>query len=83
MNKGFVTIMGAGPGDPGLITVKGQQRLRSCDAVVYDYLAPEPLLSTLKDGCKKFYVGKRAGICSSTQEEINRTLIMLAKAGHG
>lgn len=82
MNKGFVTIMGAGPGDPGLITVKGQQRLRSCDAVVYDYLASEPLLSTLKDGCKKFYVGKRAGICSSTQEEINRTLIMLAKAGH-
>lgn len=79
---GFVTIMGAGPGDPGLITVKGQQRLQSCDAVVYDYLVPEQLLSSLEEGCMKIYVGKRAGRHSATQEEINQLLIMLAKEGH-
>lgn len=80
--NGFVTILGAGPGDPELITVKGQQRLQSCDVVVYDYLIPDALLSSVKSGCRKIYVGKRAGVHSATQEEINCMLISLAKKGH-
>lgn len=79
--KGKVYLVGAGPGDPGLITVKGLMKLRSCDAVVYDSLASDLLLMEVKRDCRKIYVGKRAGCHSMKQEEINSLLADLALKG--
>lgn len=78
MKKGMVVLIGAGPGDPGLITVKGREWLKHCDAVVYDELASRELLDNTKQGCQRIYVGKKAGSHSMSQEEINNLLISLA-----
>lgn len=77
---GKVYLVGAGPGDAGLITVKGLRLLEQCDAVVYDRLASEELLSHVKSDCRKIYVGKQAGHHSKTQEEINRILVDCAES---
>lgn len=79
--KGKVYLVGAGPGDPGLITGKGLRKLRCCDAVVYDSLASDLLLAEVKKDCRKIYVGKRAGCHSMKQEEINQLLVELAEEG--
>ena len=50
IKPGLVCLVGAGPGDPGLITVRGQELLKVCDAVVYDHLASDWFLSLLKPG---------------------------------
>ena len=78
---GVVSLIGAGPGDPDLITKKGIKRLKTCDAVVYDSLASDLLLDQVPSHCRKIYAGKRAGIHSMKQEEINQLLIQLAKEG--
>lgn len=81
MQSGKVYLVGAGPGDPGLITVRGQQLLARADVVVYDYLAPRELLQ----GCeraRKIYVGKKAAEHSMSQEQINALLIDLAGQGN-
>lgn len=78
---GFVTLVGAGPGDPELITVKGMEALKACDAVVYDSLASEELLNEVRPECEKIYVGKRAGHHFMKQEEINQVLVEQAKKG--
>lgn len=78
---GVVYLVGAGPGDPELITEKGLKRLKHCDAVVYDSLASDRLLWEVPADCEKIYVGKRAGSHSMKQEEINRLLVDLAKKG--
>ena len=74
---GVVYLVGAGPGDPGLITQKGLKRLGCCDALVYDSLASDYFLDEVPDHCKKIYVGKRAGAHSMKQEEINRLKIQV------
>lgn len=74
-----VYLVGAGPGDEGLITVRGLRLLQSCDAVVYDRLSSEQLLTETREDCHKIYVGKQAGYHSKTQEEINRILVECAK----
>lgn len=74
---GRVFLVGAGPGDPDLITVRGQQLLQSCDALIYDSLVSPSLVS----GCPaptRHYVGKTQGGHALTQEEITRLLIDLA-----
>ena len=76
---GIVYLVGAGPGDAGLITVKGLKKLRQCDAVVYDRLASEELLDYVQKDCTKIYVGKQAGKHSKKQEEINAILVECAK----
>ncbi len=84
MNKpktGKVFLVGAGPGDPGLITVKGQNLLESCDVVVYDNLIPDELIVTLPANVEKHYVGKRGGKACISQDEINELLIKLARDG--
>lgn len=81
MRNGMVVLVGAGPGDPGLITVKGLSCLKACDAVVYDSLSSEQLLAAARPDCRKVYVGKRAGRHSMKQEEINRLLVELGKEG--
>ncbi len=78
---GSVVLVGAGPGDPGLITVRGVEALRSADAVVYDYLAAPDLLRYARNGAELHYVGKRAGQHTLRQGEINRLLVELATAG--
>ncbi len=84
MNKpdaGKVYLVGAGPGDPGLITVKGQKLLESCDVVVYDNLIPDELIVTLPAKIEKHYVGKRGGKTCISQDEINELLLRLARDG--
>lgn len=79
--QGVVYLVGAGPGDPGLITRKGLEYLWICDVVVYDHLASELLLKELKTGCERIYVGKCAGQHDKKQDEINQILVDKAKEG--
>ena len=79
---GCVYLVGAGPGDPGLMTIKGRELLSSCDVVVYDHLASKRFLDWVPETCRKIYVGKQAGHHSMKQEEINDVLVELALSGH-
>jgi uroporphyrin-III C-methyltransferase len=81
MSNGFVSLIGAGPGDPELITVKGLRRLRAAEVVIYDALANEGLLQECHVDAELIYAGKRAGQHHRTQEEINALLIAKARAG--
>ena len=81
IKKSTVYLVGAGPGDPGLITVKGRHVLRNCDAVVFDSLIGNELVVTLPAGVEKYYVGKKAGRHSMRQPEINELLLELARRG--
>ena len=78
---GIVYLAGAGPGDPDLVTVKTYNLLRQCDAVVYDYLIPDELITTLPENVEKYYVGKVGGKNSTPQNDINDLIISLAKSG--
>jgi uroporphyrinogen III methyltransferase/synthase len=79
-STGIVYLIGAGPGDPGLITLKGLRCLKKADCVIYDRLANQQLLYEVKPGAEVLYVGKRAG-GGISQEEINQLLIKKAKDG--
>lgn len=79
--RGTVYLVGAGPGDPGLLTLKGKQALERADVVIYDYLAHPGLLRYAPAGAKLIYAGKRAGTHPLSQGEINRLLIRCARAG--
>lgn len=81
MGAGTVYLVGAGPGDPDLITVKGRRLIESCDALVYDYLVWEGMLEWVKPGCERHYVGKRSGLHSMEQEKIEALLVGLAESG--
>lgn len=76
---GLVSLVGAGPGAPGLITLLGLERLRRADCVLYDALAPAELLRQTKPGCECIPVGKLAGRHSLPQEEINALLAEKAR----
>jgi uroporphyrin-III C-methyltransferase/precorrin-2 dehydrogenase/sirohydrochlorin ferrochelatase len=79
--NGFVSLVGAGPGDPGLITVKGRERLMKADAVVCDRLAVPALPCDLPAHIALHFVGKTAGNHPVPQGEINDLLVRLAKEG--
>ncbi len=79
---GTVALVGAGPGDPGLITVRGAELVRGATAVVVDALAPARLLELCPAEAEVHHVGKRAGQHSATQEQINDLLVRLAGEGH-
>ena len=79
--KGKVYLIGAGPGDPGLITVKGLECLRAADVVIYDRLASPELLREAGDGAEQIYVGKSAGHHALPQEEINALIVRKALEG--
>ncbi len=79
--KGKVYLIGAGPGDPELITLKGERLLKNCEAVVYDRLIPESLLYLVPENCEKIDVGKTPGGISVPQEDINRILVRKAEDG--
>ena len=78
---GRVILVGAGPGDPGLITVKGAQALGSADVVLYDALISHELLRLVPEGAERMCVGKEAGKCGTRQEEINDLLVSKAREG--
>src|SRR5688572_5924330 len=82
--RGIVYLVGAGPGDPGLLTIRGRELLRSCDDVVYDALVNEELLTAeLGDrDVERHFVGKRGGRGGTTrQDEIDALLVRLAREG--
>jgi uroporphyrinogen III methyltransferase / synthase len=81
MKKGKVYLVGAGPGDAGLITVRGAELLRMSDCIVYDRLANPLLLRYAKEGAEIIEAGKRAGSHSYKQHEINELLVDKAKVG--
>jgi len=76
---GWVWLVGAGPGDPGLITALGLNAIAEADVVLYDALVDESLLALA--GGEKIYAGKRAGVRSCKQDEISDLLVSLAKEG--
>ena len=78
---GFVSLVGAGPGAPGLLTVRGLQRLQQADVVVYDHLAEGTLPTTLSATVVLHNVGKQAGHHLVPQEEINALLVELGQSG--
>jgi uroporphyrinogen III methyltransferase/synthase len=84
VSEGKVFFVGAGPGDPGLITVRGKQLIDSADAVVYDALANSVLLppgARATGRPELYYVGKRGGSkVPVTQDEINELLVKLARS---
>jgi len=80
--RGIVYIIGAGPGDPGLITVKGAQGIARADVVIYDHLVSEELLGYARKDARLIYAGKKGGDHTLPQEEINRLLVAEAQAGH-
>ncbi|UCC43172.1 MAG: uroporphyrinogen-III C-methyltransferase [Candidatus Zixiibacteriota bacterium] len=80
-NIGTVYLVGAGPGDPDLVTVKGQRLLRECDVVVYDHLIPDELIVALPERVRRIYVGKQAGHHSLPQDKLNELLARLAGDG--
>ncbi len=78
---GFVQLVGAGPGDPGLLTRLGVEALARAEAVVYDHLVHPRLLDLAPSEAERIPVGKRAGHCLLPQEQINELLIDLARRG--
>ena len=81
MNKGYVYLVGAGPGDIGLITVKGLECIQRADVIVYDRLANPRLLSYARPDAKYIYVGKTPDHHTLKQEEINEVLVEEALKG--
>lgn len=77
----YVYLIGAGPGDPGLLTCKGRKVLSEADVVVYDYLASDELLALARPDAEFIYVGKIAGNHAMKQGDINKLLIAKAKEG--
>jgi uroporphyrin-III C-methyltransferase len=73
-----LTLVGAGPGDPELITLKGINALKAADIVLYDALVSEEILAFVPSGIPALPVGKRAGAHSHTQEEINELIVEFA-----
>ena len=76
-----VYLVGAGPGDPGLITVKGRKILERADSILYDHLANERLLDLAPAHAERVYVGKKRALHEATQEEITAMLIERARRG--
>ncbi len=79
--KGKVYLIGAGPGDPNLITLKAVKAIKQADVVVYDYLANPRLLDYARAEAEKIYVGKKGGCHTLSQEGINQLLVNKAKEG--
>lgn len=79
--KGKVYLVGAGPGDYKLITLKGMDCIKEADVIVYDRLVNKSLLKNTKEGCEFIYVGKKSSNHTKTQDEINEIIADIARSG--
>jgi len=79
--RGKVWLVGAGPGDPGLLTLKAARAIGACDVLVYDYLASTAIVALAPPDCEKIYVGKKAGAHTLSQDEITALIVRLGLAG--
>jgi uroporphyrinogen III methyltransferase/synthase len=82
MSAGVVALVGAGPGDPELITLKGARLLGEADVVIYDRLVAPELLASARSAAERIYVGKEPGAGAMKQEDINALLVSRALEGH-
>lgn len=79
--RGCIALVGAGPGDPDLLTLRALERIRAADVILYDDLASGPVLKEAQPGAALIAVGKRAGRPSHSQAEVTRQMIEQAVAG--
>nr|HPG59385.1 SAM-dependent methyltransferase [Candidatus Wallbacteria bacterium] len=80
--KGFVYIVGAGPGDYGLITVKGLECIKESDVIIYDRLINEKFLSHARQGCELIYAGKYPTEHAIAQDSLNVLIAEKAESGN-
>jgi len=78
---GIVYLVGAGPGDPELLTLKALRLIKNSDALVHDALIPDEITKEAGKNTEIYHVGKRAGKCSVPQAETNALILKLANAG--
>jgi uroporphyrinogen III methyltransferase / synthase len=81
VSDGIVYLVGAGPGDPGLMTLRSLELIASADAILYDRLIPSAALAAARPDAELVYVGKEPGSVAMPQEEIDATLVQLGKEG--
>ncbi len=79
--SGIVYLIGAGPGDPGLLTVRAKELIETCEVIVYDYLANKKFLEYARADAEIIYVGKKGGDHTLTQEKINELIVNIARDG--
>jgi uroporphyrin-III C-methyltransferase len=81
MKKNKVFICGAGPGDPGLITVKGMNLIKNCDVVFYDRLVDKKIIDEIPENSEKIFVGRSVGDSPGHQDYTNRLMVTYARKG--
>ncbi|WP_294833981.1 siroheme synthase CysG [uncultured Gilliamella sp.] len=80
-DRGEVVLVGAGPGDAGLLTLKGLQQIQQADIIVYDRLVSDEIMNLARRDAQRIFVGKRAGYHCVPQEQINQILLEQAQKG--
>lgn len=78
---GKVYLVGAGPGDPGLLTIRAAEVLRSAEVLLYDALVGDAIVTLAPPACDRIFVGKRGGVASISQDEIETRMVALAREG--
>ena len=79
--KGIVYLVGAGPGDPGLLTLRAKECIELADVLIYDYLSNAEFLRMARPECERIYAGKKAKDHTLTQDQINELIVKKAKEG--
>jgi uroporphyrin-III C-methyltransferase len=79
--KGKVFICGAGPGDPGLVTVRAMELLKMCDVILYDRLVGKEIIDQIPAKAEKVFVGRTVGDLTTHQDRTNKLMVQHAKKG--